>query len=79
MDKFVLIRVRVDAHIAMQLNQRQLWFLGQLQQGYRMHIYELMVMWRVHMKTAKRDAAGLLQTGLIRAVKQGRQCHYELA
>ena len=32
-DKFVPIHVRVDARIAIQLNQRQLWFLGHLQQG----------------------------------------------
>ncbi len=68
-DKFVLIRVRVDAQTAVQLNQRQLWFLGQLQQGFRMRAEDVVDTWRVHGKTARRDMKGLQDAGLIKAVK----------
>ncbi len=77
-DKSVLIYVRVDAHIAVQLNQRQLWFLGQLQQGYKISSEELVNMWRVHSKTAGRDVKGLQEAGLIHCVKHAKQRRYEL-
>ena len=69
-DKFVLICVRVDARTAVQLNQRQLWFLGQLQQGYKMRAKDLVNTWRVHAKTAGRDVKGLQEAGLIHAFKR---------
>ncbi len=78
-DRSVTIRVRVDRHHAGQMNQRQLWFLGELQQGHEMHISDLMSVWRVHERTAKRDIAGLLQSNLIMAVRAGRKCSYQLA
>jgi len=77
-DKFVLIRVRVDAHIAGQLNQRQLWFLGQLQQGYKMHSGSVVDTWHVHPKTARRDLKGLLKADLIQPMKNGQPRCYEL-
>lgn len=77
-DKFVTIRVRLDAHMAGQLNHRQLWFLGQLQQGYRTYRSDLMEIWHVHARTAKRDITGLRKVGLIRSVKHGRESRYEL-
>lgn len=77
-DKFVHIRVRVAAHTAVQLNQRQLWFLGQLQQGYKVHTGDLVDSWQVHIKTARRDVAGLLEVKLICAIKDGRQQWYDL-
>ena len=77
-DKFVLIRVRVDAHTAVQLNQRQLWFLGQLQQAFRMRSEDIVDTWRVHGKTAGRDVKGLQEAGLIKAVKHGAQRWQEL-
>jgi hypothetical protein len=77
-DRSVTIRVRVDRHYAGQLNQRQLWFLGQLQQGHAMHINDLMTVWQIHQRTAKRDLSGLLTAGLIVAARSGRTCRYQL-
>lgn len=78
MDKFVLIRVRLDAHKAIQLNQRQLWFLGQLQQGYTMRAEDLVDTWHVHAKTARRDVKGLEEAHLISSTKRGGQRWYQL-
>jgi len=77
-DKFVTIRVRLNAQMAGQLNHRQLCFLGEMQQGYRTCGGDLMETWGVHLRTAKRDIAGLKKAGLIRSVKQGRESQYEL-
>ena len=77
-DKFVPIHVRVDARIAVQLNQRQLWYLGQLQQGEQMIASNIVETWRVHSKTARRDVKGLLEAKLIVAIKSGRSHRYEL-
>ena len=77
-DKFVHIRVRLDAHKAMKLNQRQLWFLGQLQQGYRMQTFDIADTWRVHIKTARRDVKGLQGSGLIKASKRSGKNWQEL-
>ena len=76
-DRSVTIRVRVDRHHAAQMNQRQLWFLGELQQGREMHIGDLMTVWSIHERTAKRDIAGLLESKLVAAIKSGRKCKYQ--
>lgn len=62
----------------MQLNQRQLWYLGQLQQGEQMIASNIVETWRVHSKTARRDVKGLLEAKLIVAIKIGRINRYEL-
>ena len=77
-DKFVPIHVRVNAHIAVQLNQRQLWFLGHLQQGDKMVATDIVDTWCVHAKTARRDVKGLLEAKLISAEKIGRTFQYGL-
>jgi hypothetical protein len=77
-DKFVPYHVRVDAHIAVQLNQRQLWFLGRLQQGEKMVASNIVETWRVHSKTARRDVKGLLEAKLITSIKTGRINRCEL-
>lgn len=77
-DRSVTIRVRVNCHEAGQMNQRQLWFLGQLQQGQEMHIEDIMDIWGVHQRTAKRDVSGLVTSGVIIAVRSGRICRYQL-
>lgn len=78
-DRSVTIRVRVDRHYAGQMNQRQLWFVGQLQQGHEVHIDDLMNTWAIHQRTAKRDIAGLLGAKLVVALRSGRKCRYILA
>jgi len=76
-DNFVHIRVRVDARKAGQLNQRQLWFLGEVQHGRKMYARDLVRTWHVHAKTAGRDVKGLLKAELIRPVNRCRACWYE--
>lgn len=77
-ERFVLIRAHIDACLALQLNQRQLWFLGQLQQGYDLPTDALAQTWQVHTRTARRDIRGLLQAELIRRSAPGGAGCYEL-
>lgn len=77
-DKSVTIQVRVDRHLTGQMNQRQLWFLGQLQQGYKMHIHNLMEVWGIHERTGKRDLSGMIKAGLVTPIRSGRKCQYVL-
>ena len=78
-DKFVPIHVRVDARIAVQLNQRQLWFLGNLQQGGKMVAANIVETWCVHAKTARRDVKGLLEAKLVVAIRAGRTNQFKLS
>ncbi|HEU5047350.1 MAG TPA: hypothetical protein VFT64_05835 [Rickettsiales bacterium] len=74
-DTFVVLNVLVDLQTGCQLNQRQLWFLGKLQQGGRAWAQDLCSVWQVNHRTAQRDIAGLVQANLIRftgAKKNGR-------
>lgn len=66
--KFVTINVVVDARIASQFNQRQLWFLGQLQRGNKVRAEDIVGTWQVSAITAKRDIAGIVDAGMIKFV-----------
>lgn len=77
-DKLVTIHVCVDRHLTGQMNHRQLWFLGQLQQRHEVHVGNLVDVWGIHVRTAKRDIAGLLESKLVNTKRSGRKCIYEL-
>lgn len=49
-----------------------------LQQGQEMHIEDIIDVWGVHQRTAKRDVSGLVTSGPIIAVRSGRSCRYRL-
>ena len=67
-DKFVSINVNLSPAIAERLNQRQLWFLGNLQHGITVKANDITHLWRVDIRTSLRDIAGLSKMGLIRFV-----------
>jgi len=77
-DKFVVIGVIVNLMIGCQLNQRQLWFLGRLQQGHKVKVDDISAVWRVHFRTAQRDITGLRRASLIRLAGVRREGCYEL-
>jgi hypothetical protein len=64
-DKNVTINVSVSLEKTKFLNQRQLWFLGCLQAGKRIKAVGIVKTWRVTLRTARRDIAGLIKHGLI--------------
>lgn len=63
---FCTINVTISLNTANRLNQRQLWFLGMIQQGYAVKAEHITGTWGISLRTAKYDIADLVETGLIR-------------
>lgn len=77
-DKFVSINVSISLAVADKLNQRQLWFLGKLQQGTKLKADDIAHTWKVNTRTAWRDTAMLVGLGLIQFVGARRTGSYEI-
>lgn len=59
-----------------ELNERQHWFLAQVAGGGRCAAKEIMTIWRVSLKTARRDIGGLQQARLLEYVGSRRKGRY---
>jgi len=77
-DKSVTINVAVNVKDAVDLNQRQLWFLGCIQGGKKPRTEAITEIWDVTLRTAKRDVAGLVKKKLIRFSGAKKTGLYEL-
>jgi hypothetical protein len=64
--KYCTINFNLSLDIARRLNQRQLWFLGLLQQNQRINADDIAIVWDVSARMAKYDVETLLEQGLIR-------------
>lgn len=64
-DNFVGINVLVPLALNAKLNERQLWFLGQLQQKGAVRGSDIARVWDVTERTAERDVAALVAAGLV--------------
>lgn len=71
------INVSIAREVASKTNQRQLWFLGHLQQRRQLKARDIVVYWRVSTRTAKTDLARMIQMGLIRFVGAKKTGWYE--
>ena len=60
------------------LNMRQLWFLEELRKGKQFSSSDIVSMWKVNERTAKRDTSHLVKSGIIRFIKSGRTGWYEI-
>jgi len=76
--KFVTPKVDSGTKTSIKFNQRQVWFLEQLQQGYKLQTKDIMILWDVHKRTAKRDVAGLSVAGWIKFVPSGNTGWYAI-
>ena len=59
-----------------ELNERQYWFLARVEEGSRCGASEIMVLWQVSLKTARRDIATLKTANLICYVGSRRKGRY---
>ncbi|NTI32994.1 hypothetical protein G6K84_30975 [Agrobacterium rhizogenes] len=60
-----------------ELNERQHWFLERIVDGERCGAKQIMAIWQVSLKTARRDIRGLQVAGLLAYVdsrREGRYC-----
>ena len=71
------INVTLNIESAGKLNQRQLWFLGLLQQGHKIKAADIMAVWKVSFRAAKYDVAGLADLELVRFVGARKTGYYE--
>lgn len=71
------INVTLNAQQAGKLNQRQLWFLGLLQQRHKIKVADIVAVWGISSRTAKYDVAGLADLELVRFVGARKTGHYE--
>ncbi len=76
-EKDFTIKVSVPPEVAYQLNQRQLWFLGILQQGLDARASDIASVWHVTTRTAKFDIAELIKLKLIRYIGSRKAGRYE--
>lgn len=62
--------------VIQNLNQRQVWFYSQLQEGHLVTARDLTEVWQVGSATAKRDIATLINLGLVSYVGSRRSGFY---
>lgn len=60
----------------MEINERQHWFLMRVAEGGRCGATDIMAMWKVSLKTARRDIRGLQQANLLEYVGSRRKGRY---
>lgn len=60
----------------MEINERQHWFLMRVAEGGRCRATDIMAMWKVSLKTARRDIRGLQQANLLEYVGSRRKGRY---
>lgn len=75
---FCTISVTISLSLAKQLNQRQLWFVGMLQQGHKIKAENIAKTWGVSLRSAKYDISSLKKMGLIRFEGRGSAGRYEI-
>lgn len=59
-----------------ELNERQHWFLARIAEGGRLGANEIVSIWQVSLKTARRDIAVLKAAGLIQYIGSRRKGRY---
>lgn len=60
------INITISPRIAQKLNQRQLWFLSQLQQNEKVKADDIAALWGTSIGSAKSDISEMTRMGLIR-------------
>lgn len=69
-------RVPVHDPKPVELNKRQRWFLARIDAGSRSGAREIMAVWKVSLKTARRDIRGLQQGKILEYVGSRRKGRY---
>lgn len=77
-DKFVHIDVVLKREVVAKVNQRQLWFLGELQSGRSIPSRQIAKIWQKSQRTARRDIQAMLNLGLIEYRGAPKNGHYIL-
>ena len=65
-EDYFTINVKISAALRCQLNHRQLWFLGLLQEGHNIRAAHISTCWGVTLRTARADIAQMIEQRLVR-------------
>lgn len=76
--EFCTIKVSIDPKVVWNLNQRQLWFLGILQQGGSPKAEDIVSTWKVSLRAARYDVGELAKAKLVRFVGSKKKGKYEV-
>ncbi len=75
--KFCTIKIILPYEVIVQLNQRQLWYLGLLQQGHKIKAVDIASNWKISIRSAKYDIKGLVRLKLIWFVGGRKNGYYK--
>lgn len=77
-DSFVHMDVIVNRELAIQMNERQLWFVSELQNGRRIRANDITKVWDKTLRTARRDILEIIERGIIEYCGANKNGHYRL-
>lgn len=72
------IKISICAKLRCQLNHRQLWFYGLLQQGENIKAVDITAAWNVSLRTARTDIAFLIERKAVRFLGSNKKGHYQI-
>lgn len=72
------INISICPKLRCELNHRQLWFYGLLQQGQVIKAADIAEAWKVSLRTARTDIAFLVKRKVVRFSGGNRWGHYEI-
>lgn len=77
-DISVNLDLSIPISLACNLNIRQLWFLNNLQIGLRTNAPDIAKIWKISLRTSKRDLSRLMELGLIKFTGTKKTGYYSL-
>ncbi len=77
-DKFVHLDVILNRELAVQMNERQIWFVGELQKGRHIRATDIVKVWNKNLRTARRDIQEILELGIIEYRGARKTGHYRI-
>lgn len=75
-DKFVTINITIAKEHVIKLNNRQIWFYGELQQNKKLSLTDLALFWGISKRTARRDISTLIDLELLYHYKYNNHNYY---
>jgi hypothetical protein len=77
-DKYVQLNVVLNTNLALKLNLRQLWFVGEVGKGNKIDARELAAKWRKSLRTCRRDIRDLIDYRIIHYCGTPKPGHYTI-
>ena len=76
--KYDTINTTINSEISVKLNQRQLWFVSELQKGKKLKAEDIIKKWDVSIATSRRDISELLKHEVIIFIGANKNGFYKI-